>query len=79
MARRSTSGSERAWRDDPFAVRCDTCLREVQEVSRVVITLGYNKVSAKAIYNCAECFSKKEQTKSYNQPATSQAQRPSNG
>lgn len=50
-------------------MKCDTCQREVPEVSRVVIYVGYNKVSSKAIYNCPECFAKKEQTKSYNKPA----------
>ncbi|MBI3333052.1 MAG: hypothetical protein HYZ93_03050 [Candidatus Omnitrophica bacterium] len=49
-------------------MKCDTCRREVPEVSRVVIYVGYNKTAAKAIYNCPECFSKKEQTKPYNQP-----------
>jgi MATE family multidrug resistance protein len=38
------------------------------EVSRVVIYTGYNRVAAKAIYNCPECFAKKEKTKSYNKP-----------
>ncbi len=52
-------------------MRCDTCHREVPEVSRVVIYVGYNKVATKAIYNCPECFAKKEKTKSYNKPADS--------
>ena len=49
-------------------MKCDTCHREVPEVSRVVIYIGYNRVAAKALYNCPECFAKKEQTKAYNQP-----------
>jgi len=49
-------------------VKCDTCHREVPEVSRVVIYQGYNKISAKAIYNCPDCFAKKEQSKPYNKP-----------
>ena len=49
-----------------FPMKCDTCHREVLEVSRVVIYLGYNKVAAKAVYNCPECFSQKEKTKAYN-------------
>lgn len=49
-------------------MRCDTCHREVPEVSRVVIYSGYNKVAAKAVYNCPDCFAKKEQSKSYNKP-----------
>ena len=48
-------------------MRCDTCQREVPEVSRVVIYVGYNRLSAKAVYNCPDCFAKKEKTKAYNQ------------
>lgn len=48
-------------------MRCDTCQKESPEVSRVVIYVGYNKLSAKAVYNCPDCFAKKEQTKNYNQ------------
>ncbi len=47
-------------------MRCDTCHREVPEVSRVVIYTGYNRVTSKAIYNCPECFAKKEKTKPYS-------------
>ena len=50
-------------------MRCDTCHQEVPEVSRVVIYVGYNKVAAKAVYNCPDCFAQKERTKSYNQLA----------
>jgi len=49
-------------------VRCDTCHKETPEVSRVVIFSGYNKITTKAMYNCPDCFAKKEKTKSYNQP-----------
>ncbi len=52
-------------------MKCDTCHREVPEVSRVVIHVGYNKALTKAIYNCPECFAKKEQTKAYNQEKSS--------
>lgn len=48
-------------------MKCDTCHREVPEVSRVVVYIGYNKLFSKAIYNCPECFAKKEETKKYNQ------------
>ena len=51
-------------------MRCDTCRREVPEVSRVVIYEGYNRIASKAIYNCPECFAKKEKTKPYNLPAS---------
>lgn len=49
-------------------MKCDTCHREVPEVSRVVIYIGYNKAATKAIYNCPECFAKKEKTKPYHKP-----------
>lgn len=48
-------------------MRCDTCHRETEEVSRVVIYVGYDKLSAKAIYNCPDCFSKKERAKGHHQ------------
>lgn len=47
-------------------MRCDTCGKEVSEVSRVVIYTGYNKITAKAVYNCPECFERKECSKAYN-------------
>ncbi len=46
-------------------MKCDTCRRESPEVSRVVIYVGYNRLNAKPIYNCPDCFSRKEETKSY--------------
>ncbi len=49
-------------------MKCDTCHKEVPEVSRVVIYVDYNKVAAKPVYNCPDCFSKKEQMKAYNKP-----------
>jgi hypothetical protein len=49
-------------------MRCDTCHKETEEVSRVVVFVGYNRSLAKALYNCPACFSKKERTKSYTQP-----------
>ena len=48
-------------------MRCDTCGKDVPEVSRVVIFTGYNKLTSKAVYNCPECFERKEKTKMYNQ------------
>ena len=55
-------------------MKCDTCHKEVPEVSRVVVNVGYNKVTAKPIYNCPDCFAKKEQTKKYNQPTSTESQ-----
>lgn len=53
-------------------VRCDTCGKRVASVSRVVIDDGYDRSMSKALYNCPECFTKKEQkrNKSSKYPAT---------
>lgn len=53
-------------------MRCDTCHREVSEVNRVVVYLGYNRLAAKALYNCPDCFAAKEWTKPYHQPTEAQ-------
>lgn len=47
-------------------MKCDTCGKEVEEVKRVVVYKGYDRTKAVPIYNCPECYKKKEQTKSYN-------------
>lgn len=44
-------------------MRCDTCGREASEVKRVVISPGYDRTLSKAIYNCPECYEKKEKAK----------------
>ncbi len=44
-------------------MRCDTCGKEVNEVRRVIVDTGYDRTLAKALYNCAECFQKKEAAK----------------
>lgn len=44
-------------------MKCDTCGKEVTEVDRVMISKGYDKTGAKPIYNCKECFEKKEKEK----------------
>lgn len=49
-------------------MRCDTCGRDVPEVKRVVLAPGYDRTLSKAIYNCPECYEKKEKTKKYNLP-----------
>lgn len=46
-------------------MKCDTCGKEVTEVDRVLIYKDYDKTGAKPIYNCKECFEKKERTKPY--------------
>ena len=54
-------------------MKCDTCHRDVPEVSRVVLYTGYNRVAAKAVYNCPDCFAKKERAKPYNKGESSNA------
>lgn len=41
-------------------MRCDTCGNDVKEVRRVLVDTGYDRTLAKALYNCAECYEKKE-------------------
>jgi uncharacterized Zn finger protein len=38
---------------------CDTCGKESPVVSRVVIDKGYNRANARPVYNCPECFERK--------------------
>lgn len=42
-------------------ILCDTCGKQVNSVARVVIDNDYNRSLSKPIYNCDECFLKKEQ------------------
>jgi uncharacterized Zn finger protein len=44
-------------------MKCDTCGKESKEVKRVVVDSGYDRVLAKALYNCPACFSAKEEKK----------------
>ena len=44
-------------------MRCDTCQQESDSVMRVVVAKGYNRSLARPLYNCPDCFEKKEQTK----------------
>ena len=44
-------------------MRCDTCGREVPQVKRVVVNTGYDRTLARALYNCPECYEKKEKVK----------------
>lgn len=45
-------------------MKCDTCGKEVKEVKRVVVDKGYDRALAKPLYNCIECYEKKERSKS---------------
>lgn len=49
-------------------MKCDTCGRDVPEVRRVVVAPGYDRALAKPVYNCPECYEKKEKAKKYNTP-----------
>ncbi len=40
-------------------LRCDTCGRESDTVSRVVLDTGYNRINARPMYNCPECYQRK--------------------
>jgi uncharacterized Zn finger protein len=42
-------------------LKCDTCGRETDTVSRVVVDAGYNRANARPLYNCPECYEKKLQ------------------
>ncbi len=44
-------------------MRCDTCGKEVPEVRRVVVDKGYDRTLAKALYNCPDCYRRKEESK----------------
>lgn len=41
-------------------MKCDTCGKEVAEVSRVVVDADYDRSMARALYNCPACYTKKE-------------------
>lgn len=40
-------------------LKCDTCGKETETVSRVVVDAGYNRSNARPVYNCPECYEKK--------------------
>ena len=44
-------------------MRCETCKQESPLVMRVVVAKGYNRSLARPLYNCPDCFEKKEHTK----------------
>jgi len=49
-------------------MRCDTCGKEVKEVRRVLVDAGYDRTLAKPLYNCPECYAKKEEATLKNKP-----------
>lgn len=40
-------------------LKCDTCGKETDTVSRVVVDAGYNRANARPVYNCPECYERK--------------------
>jgi len=44
-------------------MKCDTCGKESSEIKRVIVDSGYDRTLAKPLYNCPECYAKKEQTR----------------
>jgi len=44
-------------------MKCDTCSKETSEVKRVIVDAGYDRVLAKPLYNCSDCYAKKELSK----------------
>jgi uncharacterized Zn finger protein len=50
-------------------MKCDTCGKESQEVKRVVVDAGYDRTLAKPLYNCPDCYQKKEDAKKLKNPS----------
>jgi len=47
-------------------LRCDTCGRPATTVARVVVEAGYNRANARPLYNCPECYEKKNREREAN-------------
>ncbi len=47
-------------------MKCDTCGKETAEVRRVIVDTGYDRVLSKPLYNCPDCYAKKELSKKKN-------------
>jgi hypothetical protein len=43
----------------PRLLRCDTCGKLTTVVSRVVIDRGYDRSNARPLWNCPECYERK--------------------
>lgn len=52
-------------------LRCDTCGRLTPTVKRVVVDAGYNRANAHPLYNCPECYEKKNRERSETPPPPS--------
>ncbi len=44
-------------------MQCDTCKQESPIVLRVVVAKDYNRTLAKPIFNCQDCFDKKQKAR----------------
>ncbi len=49
-------------------MKCDTCGKDVKEVRRVIVDTGYDRTLAKPMYNCPDCYDKKEAAKKSHKP-----------
>ena len=52
--------------ESPELLRCDTCGRPTTKVARVVVDAGYNRANARPLYNCPECYEKKNRERQAN-------------
>ena len=44
-------------------MKCDTCGKETNQIRRVLVDKGYDRSLALPLYNCPECFEKKEKAR----------------
>jgi C4-type Zn-finger protein len=48
-------------------LECDFCGKNTDEVKRIALDVGYDRVLAEALYACSECSDRKElERKSYD-------------
>ncbi|HEX9842232.1 MAG TPA: hypothetical protein VGC20_05755 [bacterium] len=60
--------------DQPaIELRCDTCGKPSARLSRVVIDEGYNRADARPIWNCPECYERKNQERRQRESGQSSA------
>ena len=45
---------------------CDFCAEGVDEVKRIALDVGYDRVLSKALYACSECSDRKELERTTN-------------
>lgn len=49
--------------EEPRLLRCDTCGAWTLRVSRVVIDRGYDRSNARPLWNCPDCFERKNRAR----------------